>query len=81
MMRNMGGSHGCARQAVRLDLDFPAQVPGHLFEGLDEVIADARALGTRSALRSSPDMSALTFQFDLPAAAIAPRSSVPQRHC
>lgn len=31
---------------MRLQLDFAAQVLGHLFESLDQIIADMRALST-----------------------------------
>jgi hypothetical protein len=48
-------------QVIALKLDFVAQVLGHLFEGLNKVIADTRALGTRSALL--PDLPTLSIQF------------------
>jgi hypothetical protein len=33
---------------MRLQRNFAAQVPRHLFEGLDKIITDARTFGTSS---------------------------------
>jgi hypothetical protein len=52
-----------ARQVMRLDLDFTAQVLGYLFEVLDKIIADARSPGTRSALLEPSDLQTFLAQF------------------
>ena len=74
----LGGCHGAARQVMRLELDFTAQVLGHLFEGLNKVIADARSLGTRPAPLKPSDLQTLSMQIgggicgDIPALCLAP---------
>src|ERR1700737_1895483 len=42
----LGGRYDAPRQLMRLQLDFAAQVFGHLVESLDKIISDTRAHST-----------------------------------